>query len=466
MGGSSETNGADQPAEASHDAPGEKPLPPSPPGHPVVGNTLDYARDLFGFVDESVEEVGDVVHVRMLGGDHYVLAHPDYFERALVTDRDVFVRSADFDIALGQSLNAVDGEAWRRQRPIFQEFFTQSRVRSYTDDMVEVIERRLETWADGDTISIHGQMKDVALEILFGALFDRPLEPGGDEELRWAANSLNEWFKPSSFVLPDWVPTPARRRFRKGQTRLRDEAERILAEREREFEAEEGGADGDPETTDLLSALVRMGRTGSADLTEREIRDQVLGFTFAGHDTTGLTLSFAWHLLASHPDVREQFYAELEEVLGVDPPTSEDVDDLELTRRIVYETQRRHTPVHTIPRTTTREVELGGYRLPEGSDVHLSVYRVHQDERFWEEPLTFRPSRWENTSPREEGYKYVPFGAGAHSCIGKRFARLEIVLALATIGQRYEIEPLSELEFAPEMTSQPADDLPGKIHAR
>lgn len=430
--------------------------PPSPSGHPIAGHTVHWARDLFEFLDRGVDEVGDVFRARVAGRDVYILGHPEFFERALVTEQDAFEKSEDFEIAFGQNLNAVEGETWERQNEALQEFFFPGRIRSYADDMVDIIDRRVDRWSDGDRISLHGQMKNVALEILYGTLFDRPLDPDGDEELRWAANSLNEWFKPSSWVLPNWVPTPARRRFRKGKSRLEQEARRLLAEREAE------GGTGD----DLLSTMVQVRQSDSELITEEEMIDQVAGLTFAGHDTTALTLSFAWHRLGRHPEVRERFHAELEDVLDGEKPTMNDVSDLQVTRNIVNETMRRHTSVHSIPRTTTQTVDAHGYEIPPGKRVFLSIYRVHRHPDFWEDPEAFRPARWNDTSPQEKGYAFVPFGAGPRSCIGQRFSNLEAILILSRIGQRFELQPQSDLEFAPEMTSQPADDLPARVVER
>lgn len=430
--------------------------PPSPSGYPVAGHTIHWARDLFEFLDRGVDEVGDVFRARVAGRDVYILGHPEFFERALVTEQDAFEKSEDFGIAFGQNLNAVEGEQWERQNEVLQKFFFPGRIRSYADDMVDIIDRRVDDWSDGEQISLHEQMKAVALEILYGTLFDRPLDPNGDEELRWAANSLNEWFKPSSWVLPNWVPTPARRRFRKGRQRLEDEARRLLAEREHE------GGTGD----DLLSTMVQVRQSDSDLITETEMIDQVAGLTFAGHDTTALTLSFAWHRLGTDPEIRERFHAELADVLDGERPTMSDIGDLQVTENIINETMRRHTSVHTVPRTTTKTIDAHGYEIPAGERVFLSIYRVHRHPEFWEDPEAFRPERWNDTSPQEKGYAFVPFGAGPRSCIGQRFSNLEAILILARIGQQFELDPQTDLAFAPEMTSQPADDLPAKVTSR
>ena len=109
---------------------------------------------------------------------------------------------------------------------------------------------------------------------------------------------------------------------------------------------------------------------------------------------------------------------------------------------------------------------MGGYRIPAGTETHLSVWRLGRDDRFWDHPTAFRPSRWTETTPQAEGYAYLPFGAGPRQCIGRRFALLEAKIVLATIGRRYRLEPHSELSVEPQMTTQPADAVPVTVHTR
>ncbi|WP_436910352.1 cytochrome P450 [Halosimplex marinum] len=444
--------------------------PPSPPGLPVVGHTHRYARDPFAFVDWATDRAGDCLFARVLGeGDLCVLAHPDHIERALVTDRDAFGKGEAFSVAFGQNLLSVEGDQWERQHDAVQEFFYPGKIRGYAEEMVELAARRTDRWADGERISVHAEMRSLALENLFATLFDRRLAVDGDADLRRAASALNLWFEPTSWVLPDWVPTPARRRFARARETLDAEARRLLAEREAAVATD--GEAGE----DLLSTLVALRERGDADLSDADIVDQVTGFIFAGHDTTALAMTYALHLLGTHPEVRERLHAELDDVLGDGAadaatdgarPSFADLPDLEVTERVLLETLRLYPPIHTIPRVTTEDVTVDGHRVPEGTTTHLSVVSIHRDERFYDDPERFRPSRWRDASPRSKGYAFVPFGAGPRDCIGRRFASLEARLVLATVASRYRLEPRAELELAPQMTTQPDGDVPARVVER
>lgn len=431
--------------------------PPSPSGLPVLGHTVDVMRDQLGFYDEAASEHGDVITLDILGIDDYCLvAHPDHFERILATERDSFAKTEDFEVAFGDSVLTNEGERWKRQRENLDEFFYPQRIRSYADEMVTFTERRIGRWEEGTTVSLRHELKQLTLENLFGTLFDRPLEIGSNQHLRAAADDLNLWFKSTSYALPRWVPTPARRRFREAIDVLESEAEAMLDERKRE------GGDGD----DLLSTLVRLRAENDAALSDDEIVDQIVTLIFAGHDTTAFLLVAALHQLSSTPSVRERFHEELDDVLGDRTPELGDVGELTVTRNIINETLRRYPSLFTIPRKTTRAVDLGEYRVPADTRVHLSVWRVHRDERFWDDPHRWHPARWQEMSPRDKGYAFIPFGAGPRACLGRRFARLEATLVLATIGQRYELEPERPLELTAEMTTQPAHRVPARVQTR
>lgn len=416
---------------------------------------MTFVRDRIGFIDHVVSDDG-VGMANVFGlGDIYVAADPDYFERILVSDEETFEKTEDFETMFGDGVVAVEGAQWEKQRDALDEFFYPGRIRSYADKMVDLTQRRIDRWSVGDSVSMHEEMSALALDNIFGTLFERNLDIDGDEELRQAANDLNRWFKPTSMALPQWVPTPSRRRFEQALDRLRAEGRSLLDERR----SEELG-------DDLLSELTALHEDGDAELTDDEIVDQFLALIFAGHDTTALALTYAFHCLGTHPEVRQRFHEELDEVLGDSNPGLTDIGELKVTKRIVNETLRAYPPVHTIARNPTRDVELGGYHVPEGARLHISIWGVHHDEAHWTDPEEWRPSRWRDTSPGDAGYAFVPFGAGPRACLGRRFSVLEATLVLATIGQQYHLEPLGPLELAPEATTQPANEVPARVDAR
>jgi cytochrome P450 len=418
------------------------PLPPYPPnlGSPKL-HVFRQMRDPMGFVFDTLA-TRDVVRIHFLGmGDLYSVGHPEHSKRILLTERDRFRKTDDFSIAFGEGLLTVEGEDWRQQRDVLQPLFVRESVRGYADGMVEQVRRRVERWEDGQRLDLQREVTNTTLDVLFATVLGRELELDGDHAIREAAEHLHDWFRSTSWFLPNWVPTPARRRFEAAKSTLEAEADRLLAEKRRE------GARTDPsEATDLLSLLVGLRGAGVADsgmLTDERLRDQMVTMIFAGHDTTTTTLSFAFYLLAHHGEVRERFHEEVDTLSG--PPTMADVDDLPVTERIVTETLRLFPPVHTLPRLAAEDVAFDGYRVPAGERVHIPVLRIQRDPRFFDDPGEFRPERWSPAFRQSlHNFAYAPFGAGPRICIGREFALMEAKLALATVGRQYELYHLGD----------------------
>ncbi|PSP86258.1 cytochrome P450 [Halobacteriales archaeon QS_1_68_17] len=433
--------------------------PPSPPSRPLVGHTVRFVRDALGFCERAREQYGDVYRLDIVGiGDVYVLASPRALERALVTDAESFGKSADFRRAFGNSIVSVEGEQWRRQRDVLQPYFYRDALEQYGDVMAECVTDRIAGWTAGDSIDVEREMGKLTFDVLFGTLFGERLPADEATELRAAANDLNAAFTPATWALPDWVPTPSGRRFRRAVDRLGTKVDALIARRR------------DDRGEDLLSSLLDARDRG--DLSKTEIRDVMVGMVFAGHETTALALTFTWYLLATNPAARRRFHAELDETLGGDPPTVADLPDLEYTDRLFTEALRLYPPVHTIPRRTTRAVEVGEYTIPAGKQINLSTFLVHRDGRFYDDPLSFRPDRWADGGPDPTDYSYLPFGGGKRRCLGDQFARMEAKLTLATVGQRYRLEwdgqagRGGDLPLAPQITLQPAPEMEMRVERR
>jgi cytochrome P450 len=435
--------GAAPPGNGTRDGGAEPTLPPYPSnlGPPAL-HVLGQMRDLLGF-SERAHRTGDVIRTRRPGtGDDYHLSHPDHAKRVLLTDRESFRKSEDFRIAFGEGLLTVEGEAWRRQREALRPLFTRDSVREYADGMVEQIARRSQRWADGDRLDLQHEFTRMTLDVLFATVLGRELEPDGDRRLREAAEDLHEWFVPTSYLLPQWVPTPSRRRFGRAKAALGEEADRLLAERRADPPTDPSAAE------DLLSLLVGLRESGAVDagtLTDERLRDQMVTVIFAGHDTTTTTLTFAFWALANDPEVRERFHEEVDRLDG--PPTAGDLDDLEVTERVITETLRLFPPIYALPRETAEAVVVDGYRIPAGEHVFLETRLIQRDPRFFDAPEEFRPSRWDEDLRRElHDFAYAPFGGGPRICIGREFALVEAKLALATIGREYELYWIGENE--------------------
>jgi cytochrome P450 len=217
---------------------------------------------------------------------------------------------------------------------------------------------------------------------------------------------------------------------------------------------------GDAETSDVLGMLLAARDDDGHGMTDRQLRDEVMTLLLAGHDTTALALTWAFVLLAQHPDIETRLLAELETVLAGRAPASADVPELRFVEQVVTETLRLYPTAWVIGREAVRDTQIGGQRIAKGTTVLASPWVLHRDARFFDEPDAFLPGRWaDGLAQRLPRFAYVPFGGGQRVCIGSSFAQLEASLLLATIAQRFRVslaEPDRRVEPLPVVTLRPS----------
>ncbi len=196
---------------------------------------------------------------------------------------------------------------------------------------------------------------------------------------------------------------------------------------------------------DLLSLLAAAGNDEDGSLDATEVREQVLIFLLAGHETTATSLAFTLHLLARHPEEQQRVREEIDRVLGERTPTAADLDRLPYLTQALKESMRLYPAAPVVSRRAVAATEIGGYRIPAGADVLVAPWVTHRSPELWEDPERFDPRRF---APEREAerhrYAWFPFGGGPRACIGQHFSMLESVLALAVLLRTYELEAVDQ----------------------
>jgi cytochrome P450 len=232
---------------------------------------------------------------------------------------------------------------------------------------------------------------------------------------------------------------------------------------------DERAAEPDTEHDDLLGLLLeaRDEETGET-MSRRQVRDEVMTFMAAGHETTANALAWTWMLLSQHPAARERMLAEIDEALGGRVPTSEDVDRLPWTMAVVSESMRLYPPVWGIGRQAIADDEVGGHRVRRGTVVGIVPYLIHRDPELWPNPEGFDPERFMPGAPERPKLAYMPFGAGRRICVGAGFAQMEAVLLVAMIAQRFTLDLQPAFHAVPEatITLRPRDGMPMTVRRR
>lgn len=208
---------------------------------------------------------------------------------------------------------------------------------------------------------------------------------------------------------------------------------------------------------------------GGSQMTDQQLRDEVMTLFLAGHETTALALTWAWHLLAQHPAAEQRLLAELAAVLGGRAPAVADLPRLRYADAVVTEAMRLYPPAWVIGRQAAADCEIGGYPVPAGTVVLISPWVMHRHPDYFPEPERFDPDRWTGGLAEQlPAHAYLPFGGGPRLCIGKAFARMEAVLVLATVAQRYRMTPVPGQRVAPDpvVTLRPRHGLKMMLSAR
>jgi cytochrome P450 len=211
---------------------------------------------------------------------------------------------------------------------------------------------------------------------------------------------------------------------------------------------------------DLLDMLLRARDADGNPMSNAQLRDEVMTLFLAGHETTAIALSWACLLIAQNPDIETKLAAELQAVLGDRVPIPEDLLRLRYTEMVLKEAMRLYPAVWGIGRIAMEECELGGYRVPAGSNIFILQWRTQRDPRFFPEPERFDPERWRDDPVRSgkiPRFAYFPFGGGPRVCVGAAFAMMEATLLLAMIQQKYHLEVVAghPIEIFASVTLRP-----------
>lgn len=439
--------------------------PPGPKGHPIYGGLSRYHHDPIAFLEDNAATYGDVSAFRFFHLPVWQLHHPDDVRRVLVDPEGAFTKGVTmegFRPLIGKGLLLAEGEDHRRQRRLMAPAFHRAALAGYAEEIVSAARREAASWTDGQTVDMDVQMNRLALGVAARTLFGAALSDAEVQDVAEAVSGFVQWYHQSTDPLGPLLqrlPTRATRNFKAGKRRLSTVIARIVAERR-----QNPGAD-------ILSRLLsaRDSEGDRATLSPEHLHDEAVTLLIAGHETTGATLAWAWHLMAQHPEIGDRLAAEVHAVVGKAPPQSQDLPKLAYARWIFAEALRLYPTAIALPRQAQKSVVLGGYTAPKGTVMMVATWCAHRDARWWERPLEFRPERWDPAlSSDRPKFAYFPFGGGARMCIGEEFAWTEGTLVLATLGQRWRARGVSGREVRPEalFTVRPRGGLPMVVEAR
>ena len=410
---------------------------PSGPKSRLFG--LDIAQkfrdDPLAFAQGIRQYDSDMAYINMMGMHVYFVIHPDLVQEVLVKKASHFVKwdrqkqvFGKFD---GNGLVNTDGDFWKRQRKMMQPAFHHNRIRHYADVMVDYTLRHLEQWQSGDEIALQDQLSYITRDIVTKTLFDADVSAETERIGEIIALLQDKTYREFSapVILPDWLPLAYKQRERQAITELHRMMDRIISERQANFE----------DTGDLLSMLLLARDEDGKGMSNEQLRDEVTTLFIAGHETTATALTWAMYSIATNPEVEARLMQEIDGLNG-ETPSFDHLRQLTYTEQVIKEAMRLYPPTWSFPRQVAEPVEIGGYQLSKNSLVQLYPYLTHRDPRWFADPEQFNPDRFSaENETRIPKYAYFPFGGGPRVCIGNSFAMMEMQLILATVLQRYRL---------------------------
>lgn len=379
-----------------------------------------------------------VVRLQFGAVSKYVVSDGDLAQEILADKAQAFGRKRmirSFRPVTGDGLFALEGPEHREHRRILTPAFSRAALARVTPLICEAASEHAGRMPSGTALDLNHEMLRLSADITVRCLVRSQTD---QETVSWLATKAAPISKGIllRMLAPAWspaLPTPEGIARRRATHRLRQ----VVADLPARHMPDAGG-------NDVLSVLEKAAcpARGQAPLTRTSVVDELVTLLIASSEATAVTLAWAWHELARHPQAEQAVQAEADTLFNSGRPLPEKLmEHLPFTNRAVMEVLRLY-PVPVMPRNALREVNVGGFRFPSGAEVLINLYGMHRNPASYSDPHTFDPHRWAaNTSPIALSSAYMPFSTGSHRCIGAPFAALIAPIALAALAARFQLRP-------------------------
>lgn len=423
---------------------------PGDSGAPVFGDTLHFLRDFNGLTQRKYDRYGPIFRVNVLFQDVIVMLGPQANEAVLKDPGRNFSSTMAWNPTLDRifpnGLMLKDFDEHKYHRRVLQAAFKRPAIESYVSAMSSGMASGLEGWPRGRSFSFYQQVKSMLLSAAASVFLGMNVEREAEQINRSFIHAVDATLALVRFNIPGnrWW------RGQRGRVYLENFVRRHIAVKR------EGD---DP---DIFAQLCRMRDDDGCYLSEQAIVDHTIFLLFAAHDTTTSTLCSIIYSLAQYPDWQSTLR---DEIVGMTADISVDsLGELDTTALVFREALRMYPPLPTIPRRCVRETEVMGHRIPRNAGIGISALFTHYMPEFWSDPHCFDPERFApgRAEDKNHFFQFIPFGGGAHKCLGLHFAEIQSKLFLYHFLRNYEVsvEPGYQMAYSVVPMSLPTDGLP------
>lgn len=457
-----------------------RPKYPTCPGGnamPIIGargNVLQFALDPLRVIDALFKQHGSIVSLVANAATRTIspfadcpgtvfVAAPE-LNRQVVTQHDTYHKSAltgepprsnnpreHILWNWGTGLFHVNSHNHRQHRRLLMPAFHKKRIEAYCEDMVALTQHALDSWHVGEKRDIHAEMTTLTLHVAGKTLFGQHIDDNTNIIGQLLQEALHLQIQPLTRLLPFDIPGLPYHHLLNISEQGNRELRQLMAEKR-------GRDDGD-----VLAMLLQAQDEDGTMLTDEEIIGHAGIIFLAGHETSANALTWALFLLSQHPQTAAEVVDEVQSVLQGGVPTLENLHQLTLLEYVIKESMRLLPSVPLNHRIAAEDTELGGYFMPAGTELFVSIYHLHHHPELFTEPEVFNPYRWQTITPSI--YEYNPFSAGPRMCIGATFAMMEIKIVLAMLLQRYKLSfiPGTRVDRRWAITMSPRQGLPMQV---
>ncbi len=404
------------------------PLPPVI-ALPRTLQTLRFSVRQIEFVFAARRRLGEVFRMRgVIDRDALaVTSHPDHV-KSLFTAKPELAPSLTGESPLrpivgpNSVLTAV-GPRHMRQRKLLLPSFHGEAVQAYVEMIAEVAEREIDRWPVGRPFAIAPRMQAITLDVIMAGIFGiegRPRRGTPEHRLRQAIRWIVDLSTRPEAQVAELLNT--------GRDEPVGVVRAVLAYLDRCVYAVIAVRRDAERGNDILSLLLDAETEDGQQLTDRELRDELLTLVLAGHETTANSLAWAFERLLRTPHSYDRLR---ESVRGGGE------DGAAYVEATIHEAMRSRPVIPIIGRSVTVPWRLGDYGIPAGGSILVSILLVHHREDVYPEPFAFRPERFLGVKPGT--YTWLPFGGGIRRCLGATLAMAEQRVVLEAIARRTDM---------------------------
>tara|TARA_Y100001001_G_scaffold61297_1_gene58222 strand:- start:670 stop:1914 length:1245 start_codon:yes stop_codon:yes gene_type:complete len=407
-------------------------------------------RDPVGLMRQRYDQYGPVSWTRLFGLRVVQMLGPDANQFVLMNKGDLFSNHGGWDFFIGpffhRGIMLLDFEEHRWHRRIMQQAFTKNALRGYLERMGPRITAGLDTWPEGG-IKVLPRVKRLTLDLATDVFMGQELGPRSEQVNRAFVDTVRAGTALLRFPVPGLRWSKGLRGRRVLEQLFRDEIPTKRAQ----------------EDNDLFSALCHATTEDGDRFSDDDVVNHMIFLMMAAHDTTTITLSNLFYHLAGAPEWQERLREE-SRALGKTQLEYEDLEKLPGIGLAMKEALRLCAPVPSLPRRTVRDVEYDGFHIPKGSFITMAPYFTHYMEEYWPDAERFDPERFaeHRREDKVHPYAWVPFGGGAHKCIGLHFADMQVKAILHQVLLKYRWRVPADYVMPVDTTSLPVpkDGLP------